>query len=97
MCSDIIVTSWYEADVNDFCLSKDWLSEQGIKGKEATATRKLAKDGKLYEAYLVNAVQYCVYSQMDAQYVLIDDDGSVIVEGEAAVIGNDFEDKLEVA
>ncbi len=96
MGSNIIVTNWDEADVNDSCLSREYLSGQGIKGKDATTARKLAKEGNLYEAYLVNAVNYCLYSQMDAQYVLIDDDGNIVVNGEGSVIGNDFKDKLEV-
>jgi hypothetical protein len=81
--NEVIVTNWEKVEKNDFYLSKDWAKENadGVK-----AARKLQKEGNLFVAYTVPAVNYCVYRQMDAFQIFIDEEGNEIMDCESAII-----------
>jgi len=86
----ILVTNWEKVDKDDFYLSKDWARH--TDGKETISrAKKLQREGNLFYAYIVPAVNFAIYKQMDAQGVLIDNDASVIVECESDVIGNEYQ------
>jgi len=86
----ILVTDWEKVEKDDFYLTDDWKKEN-----DNTEARELQKEGKLYVAYIVNAVSYAIYTQMDADQVFIDNDGEVILHCESAVIGNNHEHREE--
>lgn len=88
----IIVTDWEKVEADDYYLSKEWAEHTGEDLKEA---RKLQKQGELYVGYLVDAKNYAIYWQMDADMVLIDSDCNIIVFGESHVIGNNHEHREE--
>lgn len=93
----IIVSNYEKADVDDFYLSDEWLGkEQDLTQEEAQKIRNEAKEGRLYEAYIVKALDFAIYWQMDAQKVIIGSDlDDVRVWCESSVIGTDFTYKQE--
>lgn len=89
----VLVTNWEPVEKDDFYLSKAW-GENG--GKEnVRRARKLQKEGNLFEAYIVPALSYVQYVQMDASQVFIDREGNEILSCESAIIGNKHETKWE--
>ena len=90
----ILVTNYDEVDKDDFYLSDDWLSEIGSK-KEQRRLKKLAKEGNLYDAWVVPAVTYAIYCQMDAHRVLIDEDGDEVLSCESDIIDDEHQEKWE--
>ncbi len=82
----IIVSNWEKVEKDDFYLSEKWLKEEdNICMKEA---KRLQKKGNLYVAYIVDAKNYAIYSQMDANQVFINLDSDVILHCESAIIEN---------
>lgn len=81
-----MVSDWENVEKDDFYLSDKYLKIEGDCVKNA---RKLQKEGILYVAYIVNAVNYAIYDKMDANKVFIDDECNVVLNCESAVIGND--------
>lgn len=89
----IMVSNWEKADKDDFYLSKEWY---GNSGKENVLhAKQLQKEGKLYLAYIVPAVHYAIYFQMDAQQVFIDDEGNEMLNCEGVVIDNEHAKRWE--
>lgn len=89
----ILVTDWDAVDSGDFLLSDEWIENTDEETmKEA---RELQKRNKLFYGYIVDAKNYAIYYQMDANEVLINDDGDVIIHGESHVIGNEHKHKEE--
>lgn len=86
----IVVTDWEAVEKDDFYLSKDWVENNPESVKQA---RKLQKEGKLFVAYIVSAVSYCIYKQMDSNQIFIDEDGNEIMHCETAIIGDEHQDR----
>jgi len=87
----ILATDWEEVPTDDFYLSKEWNEDEKQK-KEA---KKLARNKKLYYAYIVSALDYCLYVQMDSNQVFIDDDMNIILLCESAIINNGMRKVIE--
>lgn len=85
----VMVTNWDKVDPDDFYLSDKW--EGNISG-DIKKLRKMAKSGELFYGYVVSAKDYCIYRQMDAHQILIDDSGAELVSCESDVIGNKHEE-----
>ena len=81
----IMVTDWEKADKDDFYLSEEWAENAGGRMAEA---RELAKNGHLFIAYIVPAVHYAIYTQMDATQIFINEHGEEIMSCEGEIIGN---------
>lgn len=90
----ILVTNWDKVDTDDFYLSDEWVKSTGDKDAVEEA-RKLQKEGALYEAYIVTALNYAIYYQMDADKVFVNEDMEVILHCESAVIGNSHDKRVE--
>ena len=90
----ILVTNWDKVDKGDFYLTDEWLSLIGSKSRQRELKR-MAREGTLYEAYVVPALSYAIYGQMDAHQVFIDDNGDEQLSCESAVIGNDHHERWE--
>lgn len=88
----ILVTDWEKVEADDFYLTKEWTENAGGRITEA---KELARNGNLFIAYVVPAVHYAIYRQMDASQIFIDEDGNEIIRCESAVIGNKHEHKEE--
>lgn len=84
----IMVTDWEKVEANDFYLSEEW-EENSIE--QMLLAKRLQKEGKLYVGYIVSAVDYAIYKQMDASQIFIDEDGERVLECESAIIGNNHE------
>jgi len=93
MSDYVMVTDWEEVDADDFYLSEDWAENVG----EETLTRakELQANGSLYIGYVVQAVNYIVYKQMDSGQIFIDEDGNEIMSCEGAIIENKHKDQFE--
>lgn len=92
----IIVTNWEKVSPEDFYLQDEWLArEQDKTQEESQKIRQDAKDGKIYQAYIVPALSYALYWQMDATSVYINSEWDEVVNAESAVIGTDFNYKQE--
>ena len=89
----ILVTNWEKVEKDDFYLTDDWTEEAG-KGTIAEA-RKLQKEGNLYLAYIVKALNYAVCSQMDADQVFIDRDDNVILYCKSHIIDTKHSHRVE--
>lgn len=90
----IIGTNWDKVDADDFYLTDKWAKNEGLEDIMPQA-RELQAQGELYEAYIVKALNYCIYYQMDADKVFIDKDFNVILRCESAVISNDLKKVIE--
>lgn len=55
---NVIVTNWEVVDKNNYYLTTDWA--QNCEPNQLKKAKKLAKEGKLYKAYEVSAVKYCI-------------------------------------
>lgn len=86
----IIVTNWEQVEKDDFYLTNEWT---GAEKDELKTARKLQKEGRLYFAYIVAAVDYAIYYQMDAQQVFIDDNCSVVMYCESQIISDNHKHK----
>ena len=82
----IIVSDWEKVEADDFYLTEKWDKEGGHDS--VVKARKLQSNGDLFIAYIVPAVHYAIYQQMDAQQVFIDKDGHVVLDCESAIINN---------
>ncbi|MDD5098597.1 MAG: hypothetical protein PHD31_02695 [Candidatus Pacebacteria bacterium] len=87
----ILVSNWEKVDKNDFYLSDKWNKKMGGV-KEA---KELQKNNDLFVAYIVEAKNYTLFSQMDASQVFINKDGDVILHCESAVIDDKHDFKTE--
>ena len=76
-----------------FYLSDGWTEEAGKE--EIAKARKLQKEGNLYLAYIVKALDYALFGQMDADQVFIDKSFDVILRCEGALIDNKHSHKIE--
>jgi len=92
----IIVTDWEEVDKDDFYLSDKWLDEIGSKARQREL-KKMAKNGELFIAYEVYAVNYATYSRMDAHQLFINEDSDVMLQCETAIISNSHKDRWETS
>ena len=88
----ILVTNWERVEADDFYLSDDWKSESKERIK---AAQKLQAEKNLYVAYIVPAVSYAIYTQMDAQQVFINNDMDVVLDCESVVIENKHDKRIE--
>ena len=89
----ILVSDWEKVDKDDFYLSESWEKKEG---KENIKTAKeLQKKGELFYGYIVSAVSYAIYGQMDSNQVLINNDGDVIIHCGDTVINNDHSHREE--
>ena len=84
----ILVTDWEKVEKDDFYLSDDWLRDDADGVERA---RVLQEQGKLFVAYIVNAVDYAVYYKMECSKVFIDDDCDRVLLCESDIIGNDHQ------
>jgi len=89
----IIVTNWDKVDKDDFYLSDKWKDEAGEDSLKQA--KELQEKGELYEAYIVRAVDYAIYGQLDSDQVFVNDDCDVIVNCESQVINSDHEHRAE--
>jgi hypothetical protein len=90
----ILVTDWDKVESDNFYLTDDWSDKTGDYDNIQTA-RGLLNEGKLYVGYIVDAKNYAIYYQLDANEVLIDQDANVIVHCESSVISNDHKHREE--
>ena len=88
----ILVTDWEKVETDDFYLTDEWMKEDIDNIKQA---RQLQEEGKLYEGYIVDAKNYAIYWQMDADKVFINEDMDVVLHCESTVIGNDHKKRIE--
>lgn len=92
MDNTILVSDWEKVEKDDFYFSREW----EVKEDNVKQARKLQKENNLFIAYLVDAVSYAIYSQMDAQQVLIDRDANIVLHCESAVIGNSHQHREKI-
>ena len=91
----ILVSNWEKVPTDDYYLSADWQTSNGESDETMAEANKLAKQGQLYYGYIVPAVSYAIFKQMDSNQVLINDDGEVIINCETAIIDNQHEHREE--
>ena len=84
----VMVTNWEIVPEDDFYLSDEWIKAISGNGQKL---RKQAKNGNLFYAYIVLAKDYCIYHQMDALQIIIDEESNEIITCENVVIGNEHE------
>jgi hypothetical protein len=89
----ILVTNWEKVEADDFYLSDDWAKNEDIENIEEA--RKLQKEDNLYRAYIVDAKNYAIYWQMDADEVYVNNDMDIILRAESSVIGNEHAKRIE--
>lgn len=86
----ILVTDWDKVEADDFYLiDEKWAKQEGYDDIEKF--REFQKEGNLYYGYIVDAVHYAIYKQMDADQVFIDRDGNVLMYCESAIISSPME------
>lgn len=89
MSNLIVVSNFEEITEDNFYLSDEWAENISASCDiNIIELRKMAHKGELFEAYIVDAKNYALYHQMDAEEVIIDADGNVLVFCENVVIGN---------
>jgi hypothetical protein len=93
----IVVTNWEKVDSDEFYITdKKWLKKELDKtNKEIKELQEMAKEGRLYRAYIVKAIDFALYWQMDASEVFIDSEWNEIARGETSVIDTNFNYKQE--
>jgi len=84
----IIVSDWEKVEADDFYLTDEWDRGVGDNHDSIVKARELQANEDLFIAYIIPAVHYAIYTQMDASQVFIDEDGHVVLDCESAVIGN---------
>lgn len=95
MSDYVLVTDYEKVEPDDFYLSDDWLKSECPCNMTPEQVREMANEGNLFDAYVVSALNYCIYVQMDAGHVFIDADGDVILHCESAIIGNKHENCVQ--
>jgi len=93
MSDYVMVTDWEEVDADNFYLSEDWAENVGKETMEQA--KELQSKGELYIGYVVQAVDYVIYGQMDSGQIFIDSEGNEIMSCEGAIIGNKHKDQFE--
>ncbi len=92
----VLVTNHDKVDVEDFYLVDEaWLKDNCAGDATAESLRQAAKDGELFEAYIVSALRYCIYRQLDAHQVFINIDDEVVMHCKGAIIDSDKKDCWE--
>jgi len=90
----VMVTDWKEVDAEDFYLTNErWAEEVGVDTIQQA--RELQANGDLFYAYVVPAVHYVIYRQMDASQIFIDENGNEIMFCSSEIIGNKHQDSFE--
>lgn len=89
----VMVTDWEKVDADDFYLiDENWAKNNNPDGVQQA--KELQATGNLYIGYVVAAVNYVVYHQMDAGQIFIDEDGNEIMSCEGEIIGNKHKDQF---
>lgn len=88
----ILVSNWEKVEEDDFFLSDEWTQEEK---ENISKAQKLQKEGNLYVAYIVDAKDYALFTQMDADQVFINADGNIILRCKSAVITNKHDYRIE--
>jgi len=91
MSDYIIVTDYEKVSSDNFYLTDEWLSHSSCCDMTPQQIRCMAEAGELFEAFVVSALAYGIYQQMDSQMMYIDADNNVIVRCESEIIGNRHE------
>ena len=81
----VMVTNWEQVDKDDFYLTED---NKDVEPETLKQARESQANGNLYIGYIVAAVNYVVYRQMDARQIFIDEDADEIMSCESAIIDN---------
>ena len=89
----ILVSDWEKVEKDDFYLSDEWKEREG--DLEVDKARDLQKENNLYAAYIVDAKNYALYSQMDADQVFINNDNDIILRCESCIINNNHKHRIE--
>lgn len=90
----VMVTDWDKVDADDFYLTdKQWA--ENLHPDNLRQAKAMQADGKLYIGYVVAAVNYVIYHQMDARQIFINEDGDEIMSCEGEVIGNSHKEHFE--
>jgi len=92
MSDYVLVTDYEKVKPDDFYLTDEWLVENMGCCCDMTPeqVRDMAERGELFEAFVVSALAYCTYRQMDAQMAYVDSDDNIIVYCESEIIGNGY-------
>lgn len=90
----VMVTDWEKVEVDDFYLTDEGWAKN-LHPDNLKQAKELAKAGELYIAYVVPAVHYAIYIQMDARQIFIDGEGDQIMSCEGVVIANNHEKCFE--
>ena len=88
----ILTTDWEKVPINDFYLTDDWKEFNEEQRKELIG---LAENNDLYYGYIVGAIAYSIYTQMDSSQVLINSDMDILGHCESAIIDNDMKEVIE--
>ncbi len=91
----ILVSNWEQVEKDDFYLSDEWGKDEYGRLDNTREARDLQRENDLFFGYIVKAIDYAIYAQMDSSEVLINSSGEVIVNCETQVIDNDHEYKVE--
>lgn len=90
----ILVTDWEKVNADDFYLTDEGWAEN-CNPDSLQQAKELAVNSKLYIGYVIPAVHYAIYQQMDAGQVFIDDSGDEVMPCESAIISNNHEARFE--
>ncbi len=89
----VMVTDWRKVDADDFYLTdEEWAKDDPEAVKHA---KELQSKGELFYGYIVAAVNYVIYRQMDASQIFIDEDGEKVMSCEGEIIGNKHQEQFE--
>jgi len=91
----ILVSNFDKVEKENFYLTNEWGKKIYGRLDEIKEARKLQEKGNLYYAYIVPALSFAIYWQMDAQEVFINSEMEVVLEGESSVIDTNFNNKIE--
>lgn len=92
MTNEILVTNWEHVRADEFYLTDEKWALNDVEG--VNKARELQKDGNLYYAYIVDAKNYAIYTQMDAQEVFVNNDLDIITYCESTVIDNKHDKRI---
>lgn len=84
----VMVTNWEKVDADDFYLTDEGWAEN-LHPDNLKQAKAMQVDGQLYIGYIVPAVHYAIYKQMDARQIFINKDGEQQLSCEGVVIGNE--------
>ena len=88
----VMVTDWEEVEADDFYLTNE---NKDIKPETLKQAKEIQANDNLYIGYIVAAVNYVVYRQMDARQIFIDEDSDEIMSCEYAIINNNHTDRFQ--